>query len=457
MSVRSASRTRFGRVDAPAGESRTRSRNLHDERQPSSAGLAVRYAVTGLVSLLVVALVAAYAGRTMSTEMAIDAAARATALVGDLAVRPALDDAVLKGDPRAVAALDEVVRPRVITGSLVRVKIWDESGRILYSDEPRLRGEQFAFGADEREVLATGERHAELSDLTRPENRFEDHDVALLEVYERLTTPSGVPVLFEAYHRYEGITEEGRRTWTKFAPSLFGGLVLLALLQLPIAVALARRLRRTQCQRETLLRRVIEATDAERRRIAGDLHDGVVQDLAGVAFALGAVVRAGGAVNVAEVDGAAWRIRHAVRSLRSLLVEIYPPNLYAEGLEAALSDLLARLSPRGIEAELRVEVPVEVLAREQMELLYRVAQEGVRNVVVHADARRVVVTVGRAGDALVMTVADDGRGVPGAVPGRPGPLGLSSLGDTAKALGAVLELESVPGRGTVLRLEVRLG
>ena len=305
------------------------------------------------------------------------------------------------------------------------MKIWDEGGRILYSDEPRLRGQQFAFGADERRVLATGERHAELSDLTRPENRFEDHDVALLEVYEWLTTPSGVPVLFEAYHRYEGITEESRRTWTRFAPSLLGALVLLAL---PIAVALARRLRRAQRQRETLLRRVIEATDTERRRIAGDLHDGVVQDLAGVAFALGAVVRAGGAVNVAEVDGAAWRIRHAVRSLRSLLVEIYPPNLYAEGLEAALSDLLARLSPRGIEAELRVEVPVEVLAREQMELLYRVAREGVRNVVVHADAGRVVVAVGRAGDALVMTVADDGRGLPGPVPDRPGHLGLRSLG-----------------------------
>ncbi|MEK6442053.1 ATP-binding protein [Pseudonocardia sp. T1-2H] len=104
-----------------------------------------------------------------------------------------------------------------------------------------------------------------------------------------------------------------------------------------------------------------------------------------------------------------------------------------------------------------MEVPVEVLAREQMELLYRVAREGVRNVVVHADAGRVVVTVGRAGDALVMTVADDGRGLPGPVPGRPGHLGLRSLGDMAKALGAVLELESVPGRGTVLRLEVPLG
>jgi hypothetical protein len=146
MSVRSASRTRSGRVDAPAGEPRTRSRNLHDERQPSSAGLAVRYAVTGLVTLLVVAA-AAYAGRTMSTEVAIDAAVRATALVGDLAVRPALDDAVLRDDPRAVAALDEVVRSRALTGSLVRVKIWDRSGRILYSDEPRLRGEQFAFSA----------------------------------------------------------------------------------------------------------------------------------------------------------------------------------------------------------------------------------------------------------------------------------------------------------------------
>jgi signal transduction histidine kinase len=456
MTVRSAPRTRPGRVDAPAGEPRTRIHNLLDERKPRSAGLALRYAATGLATLLVVTLVTAYASRVVSMEMAIDDAVRATALVGDIAVQPALDDAVLVGDPRAVAALDEVVRPRVLTGALVRVKVWDASGRILYSDEPRLRGERFAFSPDERQVLATGEPQAELSDLSRPENRLEDHDVALLEVHERLTTPSGVPVLFEAYHRYEGITDEGRRTWSGFAPYLFGALVVLALLQLPIAVALARRLRRAQRQREALLRRVIEATDTERRRIAGDLHGGVVQDLVGVAFALGAVVRAGGAVDVAEVDGAARRVRHAVRSLRSLLVEIYPPNLYEEGLEAALSDLLARLSPRGIETDLRVEVPVEILAREQIELLYRVAQEGVRNVVEHADAHRVVVTVDRAGDALVMSVADDGRGLSGPLPGKPGQLGLKTVGDMAKALDAALELESVPGRGTALRLEVPL-
>jgi hypothetical protein len=60
----------------------------------------VRYAVTGVVTLLVVAVAAAYAGRTMSTEVAIDAAVRASALVGDLAVRPALDDAVLRDGHR---------------------------------------------------------------------------------------------------------------------------------------------------------------------------------------------------------------------------------------------------------------------------------------------------------------------------------------------------------------------
>jgi signal transduction histidine kinase len=200
---------------------------------------------------------------------------------------------------------------------------------------------------------------------------------------------------------------------------------------------------------------VIEATDAERRRIAGDLHDGVVQDLAGVAFMLGAASLRGEDVPAAEVADSASRIRQAVRSLRSLLVEIYPPNLYEEGLEAALSDLMAQLAARGIETSLDVDVAVKSLGLDEIELLYRVGQEGLRNVVEHAAATTVAITVGRVDGMLVMTVADDGRGIgPGPLPARPGHLGLRALAGLADGLGATLQLESPPGGGTVMRLEV---
>jgi two-component system, NarL family, sensor kinase len=416
--------------------------------------LVLRYAVTGLVVLVLVAVATVFASRAIGTQEAIGDAVRATTLVAEVAVQPALNDAVLAGDPAALAELDRAVRTHVVRGSLVRVKLWDTSGRIVYSDEPRLVGEQFALGGGAREAFATGLPLADISDLAEPENRFEERAVELLEVYERLETPSGTPVLFEAYFSYAGVTAAGRGVWLRFAPYILGALALLALLQVPIAVSLAQRLRRTQAQREHLFTRSIQATDAERQRIAGDLHDGVVQDLAGVAFSLSAVTRRDGP-STAEVEDAADRVRQAVRSLRSLLVEIYPPNLYEEGLEAALSDLLARLSARGVETSLEIGIPLTELDVEEVELLYRVGQEGLRNVAEHADAQRVSITVHHEEAATVMRVVDDGRGIePGPLPERPGHLGLRALAGLAGRLGGTLEVESQAGRGTVLRLEV---
>lgn len=212
-------------------------------------------------------------------------------------------------------------------------------------------------------------------------------------------TRGGTPLLFETYFRYEGVSESGRRLWLRFAPLTLGALVLLALLQIPQALSLGRRLRRTQQQREDLLRAAIEATDAERRRIASDLHDGVVQDLAGVTFSLAAAARRaeGNGKDSVELRESAERIRDAVGALRSLLVEIYPPNLYDEGLNAALLDLLARIEPRGIETSLVIDAPLDKLSPDVTGLLYRAVQEGLRNVVTHAEAARVDVSVTQSG------------------------------------------------------------
>ena len=109
-------------------------------------------------------------------------------------------------------------------------------------------------------------------------------------------------------------------------------------------------MRRAREERERLLRRAVEASDAERRRIAADLHDGVVQELAGASFALAAAAkRMTGSPRAvaASLDRVAAGVRQSMRSLRSLLVEIYPPNLHTEGLAAALGDLLAPLPGSG--------------------------------------------------------------------------------------------------------------
>jgi two-component system, NarL family, sensor kinase len=164
----------------------------------------------------------------------------------------------------------------------------DPDGRIVYSDEPQLVGARYRVDAEERAALAAGKVEPEVSDLSRPENRFERGQRTLLEVYLPIRGPDGQRLRFEAYHRFSSISVSGRRLWLAFAPALLGGLLLLQLVNLPLARSMVRRLRDAQAQRELMLRRAIDASDLERRRIAADLHDGVVQDLVGVSYELAA-------------------------------------------------------------------------------------------------------------------------------------------------------------------------
>jgi two-component system NarL family sensor kinase len=426
--------------------------------------LVLRYAVTALVTLVLVAVVTAYVSRRLGTDEAIRDANSYTALAAGAAVEPVLDDGILTADPTAIAAVDQVVRTNLLKDPLVRVKIWTRDGHIVYSDESRLIGDHFALSAVQREAFDSGRSRAELSDLSEPENQFEAPATQLLEVYLPVRTTQGTQLLFEAYYRYQGVAEQGRAIWLRFAPSSLGALLLLELLQVPLAMSLARRLRRTQTQREALLRQAIDSTDAERRRIASDLHDGVVQDLAGVAFSLGAVARRGRQgtpVDTEEVRESADRVRDALRSLRSLLVEIYPPNLLEEGIEAALSDLMAPLEPRGIATTLAVDARAATLDLDTCQLVYRAAQEGLRNVVSHSQATRVDVRLAITDAATTLEIVDDGAGIDdehakGAtgLPERDGHLGLKALAGVAGAMGATLSVQSAAGRGTTLRLEV---
>jgi signal transduction histidine kinase len=314
---------------------------------------------------------------------------------------------------------------------------------VLYSDEPRLIGRRFELADDKLEVLATGVTEAEVSDLSSDENQFETES-KLLEVYQRLDMPNGDHVLFEAYYRYSGVAAVGRKLWSQFAPIAIGALVLLQLVQIPLAWSMARRLRAGQLERERLLRHAIEASDSERRRIAGDLHDGVVQELTGVSLGLAALGRAED-IPRAQVLDASAAIRNSIKSLRSMLVEIYPPNLYEEGLESAVGDLLSGLGGR--------ELPRDVTA-----LLYRSAQEALRNVAAHAQAQHVRVDLRRGDDRRVrLSVDDDGRGFSAgqlADRGTEGHVGLRSLADLVADMGGSLEARSLPGRGTTVLVDV---
>jgi signal transduction histidine kinase len=420
--------------------------------------LVIRYALTGLVTLILVSVVTAFVSRRLGTQEAIEDARRVASITATAAVEPVLQDSLGELDAEAIIAVDDAVRFQVLerVPSLVRVKIWSRDGTIVYSDEGRLIGDRFELDSGALEVLdgPPNGSSAEVSDLSEPENRYEEPALKLLEGYMPVSTPSGERYLYEAYFRYDGVVEAGRRAWLRFAPVTLGSLLFLEVLQVPLVMSLGRRLRRTQEQREHLLQQAIEATDAERRRIASDLHDGVVQDLAGVTFALAATARRVDGETATQVSQAGDQVRDAVRSLRSLLVEIYPPNLYSEGLEAALGDLLAKVEARGIGATMAVDVPDD-LGLDATQLIYRTAQEGLRNVVAHADARRVDLSVSTRPDKVVLRVIDDGCGLdPDNIPHKEGHLGLRALAGLASSKGSAIIIESAPGQGTELRLEV---
>ena len=416
-----------------------------------------QFALAGLAVLAVFGAAAVLALRSLAHDEAVRDARQFAALAGQGIVEPTLEPLLLEGDRAAIDAVDRIVNERVLGERVVRVKLWDADGQIVYSDEPRLIGSRFPLDASKREVLQTGTTRAELSDLTGPENRFEQGLGDLYEVYLPVRAADGTPLLFETYQRRSEVEATGRLIWLPFAGLLLASLVLLWLVQVPLAMRLGRRLQRTQEEREALLVRAVEASADERRRIAADLHDGPVQDLAGISYSLSAAAEteASPATKATLREGAAGT-RDAMRRLRTLLVEIHPPNLRASGIEAALVDLLAPLRACGLETELRIDPQAE-LGEADEQLVYRGAAEALRNVERHAEATRVAVALRGEDDAVRLEVVDDGAGFTPEERQRrrdEGHLGLSLLEELAARAGATVEVRSTPGTGTTFTLSV---
>ena len=421
----------------------------------------VQFFLVGLVAVAVVGVATAVAARRVGQREAIVDARTTTLVKAQTVVEPIVTDGLLTAQPAAVRRVDAVVRHGVLDRSLVRVKIWNRGGKIVYSDEPRLDGTTYQLGKDELTALDKGVIEAEVSDLHKPENRFERHFHKMLEVYLPIRTPSGERLLFEAYYRYDAVSASGTRIWKSFAPVSIGALVALELIQIPIAWSLARRLRERQRERERLLQQALDASDTERRRIAGDLHDGVVQDLAGVAFSLAGASRQqeAPAGTAALLDRSAAQVRDSIKSLRSLLVDIYPPSLADAGLGSALTDLLAGVESRGVTTALDTDALEEPVGEDVARVVWRAAQETVRNVVSHSRATSLRVRAATTDRAVELDVVDDGVGFDvDDLHARvaEGHVGLRTLRDLVAHSGGEVRVDSSPGAGTAVHVEVPL-
>ncbi|MGY1453108.1 GAF domain-containing sensor histidine kinase [Streptomyces sp. SS8] len=196
----------------------------------------------------------------------------------------------------------------------------------------------------------------------------------------------------------------------------------------------------------------------ERARIAHELHDAVSQKL----FSLRLTAQAATALVGRDPERAREELRRvaglaaeAADELRAAVVELRPAALEEDGLVAALRSQVQVLD-RAHSA--RVEFGAEgvrALPVAQEEALLRVAQEALHNALRHSGARRVTVLLARRGTGAVLRVADDGRGFdPSAVRRAGRRLGLVSMRDRADGVGGTLRVESEPGGGTVIEMEV---
>ncbi|MDX6523107.1 MAG: two-component system, NarL family, sensor kinase [Gaiellales bacterium] len=420
----------------------------------------VTFALSGLAVLVLVAVAGAYALRSLSTSEALRDARRITTVTGRGIVEPALTTAVVRGDPRAITRLDRIVRQRVLAPDVARIKIWNAEGKILYSDEPLLMGRRFPLGPDELRALRSETTSAEVANLSSPENTYERNLGHLTSVYLGLRAQDGTPVLYEEYLRSSAIAGDSRSVARLFAPVGIVALLVLAVLQVPLAWRMARRIRSAQRDRELFLQRAIDASDHERRVIASGLHDGVVQELAGHSFQMAAALeqhRQEPELRRALDEGAAGT-RNAIRQLRSLLLEIYPPALRDQGLSAALPDLASTLTGRGVDVSIDVQDGL-ALSGDVERLVFRTAQEALRNTAAHAAAEHVGVDVRQANGTVTLQVVDDGCGFDAAQLAdrrAEGHFGLSMLRDLCRSAGAELRVSSQPGAGTTVELEVPL-
>jgi signal transduction histidine kinase len=223
---------------------------------------------------------------------------------------------------------------------------------------------------------------------------------------------------------------------------------------LPLAIRLSRRVERQEAERSKMMRHALVASQLERRRIAQELHDGVIQDMAGICFALPTVVSQlpddeGGKEARGTVESVTELVQKDATALRSMLLELYPPDLGGKGFAMAVRDIARSTSEQGVTTSVDVDpdltAPLDVAT-----LAYRVIREGLRNVVKHSGATMADVRMRVEGDRLDVTVSDDGRGVAPSQTVERGHFGLQLLRDTVSDFGGVLELRPNAPRGTVL-------
>jgi len=217
--------------------------------------------------------------------------------------------------------------------------------------------------------------------------------------------------------------------------------------------AFNQMLERLEIERRQSGARAIQAQEHERRRIALELHDEVGQLLTGVVLGLDGLMRSVPEEVQPRVEELQDIVRAGAEQVREIARGLRPESLEELGLRTALVSLTSAVAAQGdLNIKRTIGSDLPPLPPDAELVVYRVAQESLTNVLRHADAQHVEVSLEQSDGALALRVADDGRGIDlkDALPGR----GLAGMLERALYVGGSLEIEPRQPSGTVITLSV---
>lgn len=417
-----------------------------------------------IVPLLVLAAVAGAAillSERIARDNALEDAEKVATRFTRVLLAPALEGA-LSGPPERWGELERLVTARLSDGSITYLFVWSTEGEVLYSNDEKSIGEWYGKTED-IQAAAEGRTVAGITDVDdEPEAVYEGgvHEPQV-EVYVPVDLQAQ-RVVVETYFSYDGIERDTALLRNLLIALTVGALVVLQLIQLPIATSLARRVRRQETERAEFMARSLTASERDRRALAADVHDGPVQDLAGVSYALSALRTSVPEDRQPSVDRLVAAVRNAVHSLRVLMVDLYPPDLQGSGLASAIEDLAEPLRGEGLTVEVSASAVPE-LSPDSAAVTYRTAKELLVNVSRHAAATTVWVEVEAVEHSQVpairLCVSDDGVGFPegGTDKRSEGHLGLRFVADRVRDVGGTLDLHERPGGGASVTAVIPTG
>jgi signal transduction histidine kinase len=245
--------------------------------------------------------------------------------------------------------------------------------------------------------------------------------------------------------------------WQQYPRTAIAALLLFALQMGLIVGLLVQRARRRQAETtaRSLAGRVLTAQETERARIARELHDGVCQNVATIGLEVSRLRQRGGLGVQSALSGLQTQLNDVAGELRAVSHDLHPEILQL-GVVRALASHCDEVGERhGLKVTFTAGLDVEPINGDNAVCLYRLAQEAIHNACRHGQPGQITVTLERTGDAIELTIADDGSGFDlRRIRRDHHGLGLVSMDERTRLAGGTMYIETWPGLGTTVRARV---